>query len=292
MTILLGNGDGTFTATAASPATGNAPVSVAVGDFNGDGKADLAVANYQDGTVTILLGNGDGTFTPVATSPATGTDPFSVAVGDFNGDGKADLAVANKNGGNAGTVTILLGNGDGTFTAAATSPATGNGPESVAVGDFNGDGIPDLAVANYNGGNAGTVTILLGNGDGTFTAAAVSPATGDGPDFVAVGDFNGGGVSDLAVANYKDDTATILLTENRTATATASGIAPVGAGTHLVEASYPGDSNYNSSVSGTTALTGLRRAGVLLPHEPHVQSAECWRHQRAADGDRHQHRHG
>ena len=255
VTILLGNGDGTFTATTVSPATGNVPISIAVGDFNGDGKADLAVANYQDGTVTILLGNGNGTFTATATSPATGTEPFSVAVGDFNGDGKADLAVANKNAGNAGTVTILLGKGDGTFTAAAVSPATGNGPESVGVGDFNGDGKADLAVVNNNHGNAGTLTILLGKGDGTFTAAAVSPATGNGPESVAAGDFNGGAVSDLAVANYGDNTATVLLTENRTATATASGIAPVGTGTHLVEASYPGDSSYSSSVSGTTALT-------------------------------------
>ena len=264
VTILLGNGDGTFTATAVSPATGNVPVSVAVGDFNGDGKADLAVANYKDDTVTILLGNGDGTFKATAGSPPTGSEPFSVAVGDFKGNGKADLAVANKNDGNAGTVTILLGNGDGTFTATAVSPATGNGPESVAVGDFNGDGIPDLAVVNNNGGNAGTLTILLGNGDGTFTPAALSPATGNGPDFVAVGDFNGGGISDLAVANYMDNTATVLLTENRTATATASGIAPMGAGTHLVEASYPGDSNYSSSVSGTTALTGTVAAPVTF----------------------------
>jgi hypothetical protein len=121
-----------------------------------------------------------------------------------------------------------------------------------------------LAVANNNGGNAGTVTILLGNGDGTFTPAAVSPATGNGPDFVAVGNFNGVGASDLAVANYTDNTATVLLTQNRTASATASGIAPVGTGTHLVEASYPGDSNYSSSVSGTTGLTGIAAPPVTF----------------------------
>ena len=193
VTILLGNGDGTFTPTADSPATGVYPYSVAVGDFNGDGKLDLAVANEGSDTVTILLGSGDGEFTPAA-SPGTGSGPVSVAAGDFNGDGKLDLAVTNYF---SDTVTILLGNGDGTFTAAA-SPATGANPNSVAVGDFNGDGKLDLAVANHG---SATVTILLGNGNGTFTAAAQSPATGSEPYSVAVGDFNGDGRLDLAVAN-------------------------------------------------------------------------------------------
>ena len=114
-----------------------------MGDFNGDGKLDLAVVNNGSSTVSILLGDGTGNFT-LASSPATGSSPVSVAVGDFNGDGKLDLAVANEG---SNTVSILLGDGTGNFTLAA-SPATGLAPVSVAVGDFNGDGRLDLAVGN------------------------------------------------------------------------------------------------------------------------------------------------
>lgn len=156
--ILLGNGDGTFTPSAGSPIpAGGAPVAIAVADFNGDGKLDLAVANQGSNNVSILLGNGDGTFTPSAGSPIpTGTQPYAIAVGDFTGSGKLGLAVAN-NGSN--TVTILLGNGDGTFTQAANSPVpVGKGPDSLAVGDFNGSGRLGLAVANISDG---TVSILI-----------------------------------------------------------------------------------------------------------------------------------
>jgi uncharacterized repeat protein (TIGR01451 family) len=214
LTILLGNGDGNFTATGSSPGTGNGPQSIGVGDFNGDGKLDLAVANYQSSNVTVLLGSGDGTFTPATSSPTVGCLPTSLAAGDFNGDGKLDLAVANSC---SDSVTILLGNGDGNFTPTASSPSTGHIPYSLAVGDFNGDGKLDLAVANECGnGNCfpvgtGTVTILLGNGDGTFTATASSPSTGAGPESVSVGDFNGDGRLDLAVANTFGATVTILL---------------------------------------------------------------------------------
>ena len=145
ITVLLGNGDGTFTQTPSSPATGIYPDSVVVGDFNGDGKQDLAVTNQFSKTVTILLGAGKGDFTPISTSPATGTNPQSVALGDFNSDGIQDLAVANPND---NTVSILLGKGDGTFPKSqlVTLPS-GTAPNSVTVADFNGDGFSDIVVA-------------------------------------------------------------------------------------------------------------------------------------------------
>ncbi len=205
--VLLGNGDGTFTPQPAISATG--VFKVATGDFNGDGKPDLVLVNPGPGTVTILLGNGDGTFPRKETIPVAG-GPQAVAVGDFNRDGKADLAVVNYS---ADTVTILLGNGDGTFRAVPSKPATGIQPLSVAVGDFNGDGIPDLAVTNQNNGYPllGTVTVLIGRGNGTFTPTSVSPQTGSVPYSVAIADFNGDGKEDLAVANAGSNTITILL---------------------------------------------------------------------------------
>jgi hypothetical protein len=182
-----------------SPAVGELPESAAVGDFNGDGKLDLAVANVLSNTVSILLGDGKGNFT-LASSPVVGGEPQSVAVGDFNGDGKLDLAVANWSG---NTVSILLGDGTGNFTL-ASSPAI-DGPVFVAVGDFNGDGKLDLAVAD----GQNTISILLGDGTGNFTLAS-SPAVAGFPVSVAVGDFNGDGKLDLAVADGQN-TISILL---------------------------------------------------------------------------------
>ena len=183
-------------------ATGASPESVVVGDFNGDGNADLAVTNYGSNTLSILLGNGNGTFMPEQTF-ATGSGPGSIAVGDFNGDGIEDLAVANRN---SNTVSVFLGNGNGTFQPQQTF-ATGSYPWSIAVGDFNGDGKEDLAVANYN---SETLSILLGNGNGTFQTQQ-TVYTGDDPISVVVGDFNGDGEADLAVANYASNDLSVLL---------------------------------------------------------------------------------
>jgi hypothetical protein len=191
--ILLGNGDGTFGAAVTYPA-GVHPSSVAVGDFNGDGKPDLVVSNYGSNNVSLLLGNGDGTFQAAINFPV-GSLPHFLAIGDFNGDGIPDLAVANSG---SGTVSVLLGNGNGTFQAAVNMSA-GDTPGSVAVGDFNGDGHMDLVIANFSVN--GTVSVLLGNGDGTFQAAQNSPV-GNGPSFFAVGDFNRDGVPDLAVVLF------------------------------------------------------------------------------------------
>ncbi|PYN06158.1 MAG: VCBS repeat-containing protein, partial [Candidatus Rokuibacteriota bacterium] len=183
------NGDGTFQPAVDSPGRGTP---IAVGDFNGDGKLDLAAASPESNTVSVLLGNGDGTFQPAVDSPGRGTP---IAVGDFNGDGALDLALATNSQSN--TVSVLLGKGDGTFQSPLTL-GVGSGPYSAAVGDFNGDGKLDLAVSNSY---TATVSILLGNGDGTFLDTPNFPAGNTMPTSVAVGDFNGDGKQDVAVAN-------------------------------------------------------------------------------------------
>src|SRR6266571_3318058 len=211
VSVLLGNGDGTFQAARTFP-VGVHPGLVAVGDFNGDGKPDLAVSSVGDNTVSVFLGNGDGTFLPALIS-AVGANPWYFAVGDFNGDGILDLAVADYgcpldcNSSPSNTVTVLLGNGNGTFRP-APSLTVGNGPAGVAVGDFNGDGKPDLAVANLNDN---TLSVLLGNGDGTFQAPQTFAGVGTKPYFVAVGDFNRDGKPDLVITNHLGNTVTVLL---------------------------------------------------------------------------------
>jgi hypothetical protein len=194
VSILLGNGDGTFQPHVDYP-TGQLPFHVAVGDFNGDGNLDLAVVDQYDDAVSILLGNGDGTLQPEI-EYGVSTEPTSVVVSDFNRDGILDLAVANFA---AGTVSILLGNGNGTFQPASDYSATEN-PGSLAAADFNGDGIPDLAVAEFG---SAAVSILLGNGDGTFQNQ-VRYTTGTYPEGVTIGDFNGDGILDLALPNDND----------------------------------------------------------------------------------------
>jgi hypothetical protein len=153
----LGSGDGTFTQANGSPISLGLSVSAIVaGDFNGDGKLDLALTDYSENLVLVLRGNGDGTFQPPITFPV-GSGPSAMVVGDFNNDGKLDLATANYGD---GTVTLLLGNGDGTFTQASGSPyAVGPTPYAIVAADFNGDGKLDLVVNSGNG--AGTVSILL-----------------------------------------------------------------------------------------------------------------------------------
>jgi uncharacterized repeat protein (TIGR01451 family) len=173
-------------ATPTSYPVGSNPVAVVVGDFNGDSKPDLAVANSTSANVSVLLGNGDGTF-QAAKDSAAGTSPATPAVADFNGDNKLDMIVsAQDSSGTQTLVNLLLGKGDGTFQAPEKLDAS-DGAASVAAGDFNGDNKADVIMGDGNG----NLIVLLGNGDGTFQAASTISlgVTGTvGP--LVVADFN------------------------------------------------------------------------------------------------------
>ena len=187
-------------------AVGPGPDSVAIGDFNGDHRRDLAVANLYGHNVSVLLGRGNGTFGAKKSFPAE-TAPSSLAIGDFNGDRRQDIVVANSGSGN---VSILLGRGNGTFGPMAAY-AVDYGANAVAIGDFNGDHRPDLAVATSF---SESVSILLGHGDGSFgesMGVATHYPVGLDPDSVAIGDFNGDNRPDLAVANLFSHTISVLL---------------------------------------------------------------------------------
>jgi hypothetical protein len=198
VSILLGKGDGTF-GPAVNFGAGQSPVYVVAGDFNGDGKLDLAVTNAAGNNVSILLGKGNGKFGP-PTNFATGVEPEFIAVGDLNGDGKLDLAVANAGEG-TGTVSVLFGNGDGTFQPAVSLATDALESTGIAIADFNGDAIPDIVVANFG---SASVSVFLGNGAGSFQSAITSPVSvlGSAPWALAAGDFNGDGQTDLAVVAY------------------------------------------------------------------------------------------
>src|SRR5205807_1877578 len=150
VSILIGLGNGSFMF-APTLNTSNAPVALAVGDFNGDGKIDLAVANQGSNSVSIFLGAAiGGTFTLASTFSA-GTDPVAIAAADFNRDGKLDMASANML---ANNVSVLIGDGSRAFVPWALSPfATGNMPEALAVADLNGDGAIDIVTANAGSNN-------------------------------------------------------------------------------------------------------------------------------------------
>lgn len=231
-------------------AAGASPFSVDVGDFDRDGKSDLAVANQDSNDVSILLGNGDGTFR-APTNFAVGTSPSSVAVGDFNGDGVSDLAVANSEWND---VSILLGTGSASF-GTATSYAVPNA-RAVAIGDFNGDGKSDLAVPNGS-----SISILLGTGMGTFGAPA-NFAAGTTPNSIAVGDFNGDGRLDLAAGNDGSNNVSILLGTG-TGTFLAPAMFAVGMGQSSVAiGDFDGDGR--SDVAVADNVGGSNDVAILL----------------------------
>ncbi len=206
-------------------ATPDGPNFVAIGDLNGDGDNDLAVANRDADSVSVLLNNGDGSYAPAVTY-AAGDYSASVAIGDLDGDGDNDLVVGNRDSDNA---SVLMNNGDGTFAAGVIYPA-GGGPQSVVIGDLDGDGDNDVAVANVDV-DANDVTVLLNNGDGTLAAGVLYDVVGS-PRSVAIGDLDGDGDNDLVAGNEFGQSGITVLLNNGNATFAAgvpydTGVGPL-----------------------------------------------------------------
>jgi hypothetical protein len=211
--VLLGDGDGSFKTPAAPIPVGTQPSSIVVGTFNtknGDNNPGFVVTNFKDNTYSVFNGNGDGTFNQVTGSPfalpATATGPVAMISADFNGDGNPDLAIVNQTSKN---VTVLQGNGNGTFTEFKNSPLTvGNLPVAIASGPISNSSGPALAIVNQ-GDNS--VTVYLGNGDGTFVAASQSPlATSATPSDVTIATFTQQSTGGIGVTNTGAGTVTIF----------------------------------------------------------------------------------
>jgi len=259
VSVLLGNGDGTFRPQVSYP-VGQTPVSLAAGDLRNNGNVDLVTANANDcsnppcgpGSVSVLLGNGDGTFQP-HTDYGVGLLPSSVAVADFRSNGKLDLAVAN-NG--SSSVSILLGNGDGTFQPqvsylTASFVFNQDYPQEIAIGDFNQDGKPDLAIATTT-----AVSILLGNGDGTFKSHVDIPIAAGYVYAIATADFNGDGKLDLAVSS---SSGVFILLGNGDGTFQTPVNYQSGGGFSIVAADFSGDGKLDLAVG-----SGGRESYILL----------------------------
>jgi hypothetical protein len=195
LSVLLGNGDGTFQ-TPVQYSIGYAPSGIVAADFNGDGYLDLVFINDPDDTskaLSVMLGNGDGSFQPPVNTTLDISEAFSsTSVGDFNRDGKLDVALAEYPG---SQVAVLLGNGDGSFQPPINSSAGNSTLVSLVTGDFNKDGKLDLAVSTYS---PSSVEVLMGNGDGTFQTGGQNSITGN-PSQIVTADFNGDGNLDLAI---------------------------------------------------------------------------------------------
>jgi hypothetical protein len=268
LAILLGNGDGTFQSAIDSQV---APGALAVGDFNRDGHLDLAITDFNTDTVSILLGNGDGSFT-AGQSFTTASPTAEIETADLNSDGKLDLVMASTG---AGTVSIFLGNGDGTFTAAPNETIqVGSDPQGIAIGDLNGDGIPDIVVANSG---SDSVSVLLGKGDGTFTALAPFVLSQAGIDTSFLANFQ---PSSIAIADLNsDDKPDLVLTSPRLGTVvldgngegtftlgdqTADGPTGNDVGAALALADVDGDGRTDILEPGDVAQSGIAVATVGL----------------------------
>ena len=256
LSILIGNGNGSFSPAPGSPlTTGFGAATLASGDFNLDGKPDLAIPKTGASGFSILIGNGNGTFGAPQGAGGGLLFPGTVVVADLNRDGKPDLVSSLAVSG----VAVLLGNGTGGFSAGSTF-AAGSGSSGVTVADFNRDGKLDAAVAN-SGSN--DVTILLGDGAGNLVPASGSPVgVGNTPDSLVSGDFDFDGKVDLAVTNAGSKNVTILIGNGNGGFAPAAG-SPIAAGNNpgpMVVA----DLNLDGKLDLAVANPGTSKATVIL----------------------------
>jgi len=306
LNVFLGNGDGTFSGGFTYTFTGpiNSPISVIASDVNGDGILDLIVASYNTlnlsngGAVSVFFGKGDGTFEHEA-DYILNSHPVAVAAADFNGDKVPDLAVTVND---AGTVAILLNNGDGTFQE-PVSYAASSGPYSIVAADFSGDGNSDLVVTNYcvtgqsplvcNGSYVGTVSVLLGKGDGTFQPATSFPV-GAAPNGIAAATLQSGGNIDLLVtdAGYNESTfgsLWVLLGKGDGTFQTPVGYpadAASGDGSSRVVTDFNGDGKLDVVASGLSLVEFLGNGdGTLQPAVDYYRSTSGYPYFDMISGD-------
>lgn len=213
--LFLSGPGGVLSAATRIPIVGGqaSPFSVAMGDFDGDGHVDVAVADNARALISVRLGRGDGTLGDERTFPEGGIPAFVCVAADVDLDGHLDLVCANRG---SNDVSVLLGRGDGAFSEPVVSPVSlpgvDAGPYAVAIADFNADGVPDVVTPNYR---TSTASVLLGVGNGAFDLALEVEHVGTTTYGAAAGDFDGDGHPDLAVCNADSGDVRVMLNTSR-----------------------------------------------------------------------------